>query len=116
MKPKRSGETLSAAAINQLIAKIKSAIVGGKGILVRRSGDQIIIETERGGISGSRSAAPPSALPTIWYTAASKATLTDASTVSATALARVQSETSENGMVCIVNPDGDGWDAINFCE
>ncbi len=116
MSPRRRGDDLTASTINQLMAKIRASIVGGKGILIRRGGDQIIIETARGGIGGSNGGAPSTAAPTLWYTAASKATLTDASTVSATALARVQSETSENGMVCIVNPDGDGWDAINFCE
>jgi len=53
--------------------------------------------------------------PTIWYTATSKAGLPDASTVEETALGRVTAG-DQAGMVCVVNPDKDGWDAINFFE
>lgn len=52
---------------------------------------------------------------TIWYEAESKGELPAASTVPRTALGRVTSGYQE-GMVCVINPDGDGWDAINFFE
>ncbi len=55
MSPRRRGDDLTASTINQLMAKIRASIVGGKGILIRRGGDQIIIETARGGRSSGRS-------------------------------------------------------------
>jgi hypothetical protein len=51
----------------------------------------------------------------IWYTATTKAGLPDATTVAITALGRVTGG-ADNGMICVVNEDGDGWDALNFCE
>jgi hypothetical protein len=51
----------------------------------------------------------------IWYTATSKAGLPDASTVAETALGRVTSG-AQQGMICVVNPAKNGWDAINFFE
>jgi len=49
----------------------------------------------------------------IWYTATSKAGLP--SGVAETSLGRVTAG-SQKGMVCVRNPDNDGWDAINFME
>lgn len=51
----------------------------------------------------------------IWYEAATKAELPDPATVAATALGRVTSGALA-GMVCVVSPDGESWDAINFLE
>ena len=49
----------------------------------------------------------------IWYTATTKAGLE--SDVPQTSLGRVTAG-AELGMVCVRNPDNDGWDAINFFE
>lgn len=51
----------------------------------------------------------------IWYTAATKAELLNDETILETALGRVTGG-AQQGMVCIRNPNNDGWDAINFFE
>lgn len=51
----------------------------------------------------------------IWYTAESKGELPEARTVPQTSLGRV-TDGPQKGMICVINPDWDGWDAINFFE
>lgn len=50
-----------------------------------------------------------------WYEAPTKAELQNDSSVPRTAFGLV-TEGDQNGMVCIRNPDNDGWDAINVLE
>lgn len=50
----------------------------------------------------------------IWTTAATKAGL-DNDSVSETLLGRV-TEGPRKGMVCVRNPENDGWDSINYLE
>jgi len=105
-----AGQPITAAMLRQLAEKIVNSIKPGKGIVIRRAADQITIEAKAKGTAGSGGSGA-----TIWYTAETKAGLTDASTVAETALGRVTAGANQ-GMVCVVNPDKDGWDAINFCE
>lgn len=51
----------------------------------------------------------------VWYTATTKAGLPAASSVAETSLGRVTAG-AQAGMVCVVNPAKNGWDAINFME
>lgn len=108
----RPGGYITASMLALVAEKIKSSIKGGKGILVHRVADQVIVEARA---TGGRTA--QSTADTIWYTATTKAGLPSASTVEQTAMARITSDSSgELGMVCVVNPDRDGWDALNFFE
>lgn len=50
----------------------------------------------------------------VWTTAESKAELENG-TVSQTLLGRV-TDGSQKGMVCVRNPDNDGWVSINFWD
>lgn len=50
------------------------------------------------------------------FEASTKAGLTDASTVPASAIGRVDGVGSDNGMFCVPNPAKNGWDALNFFE
>lgn len=50
----------------------------------------------------------------IWYLATTKAGLPNTD-IAETALGRVTAG-AQKGMVCVRNPDNDGWDAINFFE
>lgn len=68
----------------------------------------------RGGSGGGGSGG--SAGENFHYLSTIKADLPDASTVDIRSFGRVDGVGSDNGMVCVPNPDGDGWDALNFFE
>jgi len=104
------GQAITAGMLRQVSEKIVGSIKAGKGIFIRRAADQITIELIDRGAKGGGSGGGLG-----WVTATTKAGLTDASTVAETMLGRVTAGANA-GMVCVVNPDKDGWDAINFCE
>lgn len=52
---------------------------------------------------------------TLWYEAPTKAELQNDSSVPRTSWGLVNAG-DDNGMVCVRNPDNDGWDAINVLE
>ena len=98
------GEQVTAAMLRQMWDKIRNSIKGGRGITIRRMGDEIMIEsTARGG--GTTAG-------TTWYTADTEAELPSASSVAETALARVTTG-ADAGVIFIVNPTKTGWSAIN---
>ena len=110
LKTPMAGQPITASMLRQISEKIRNSIKPGKGIFIRRAADELIIEATakgKGGGSGGGGV--------IWYTAETKAGLPDASTVAETALGRVTAGDNA-GMVCVVNPLKNGWDAINFCE
>lgn len=99
----------NAPVTHEFLAKIKhlilNSLIGGDGVLVERMGENVIIRLRaqpRGG-SGGRG----------MYTATTKAGLP--SGVGETSMGRVTAG-GDQGMMCIRNPDNDGWDAINVCE
>lgn len=50
------------------------------------------------------------------YVEATKAELPSAGSVDVRSMGRVDGSGSDNGMVCVPNPDATGWDALNFWE
>ena len=101
------GEQVTAAMLRQMWDKIRNSIKGGRGITIRRMGDEIMIEsTARGGGTTAASSV---------YTAETKAELPDASTVPETSFARVTAG-ADQGSVYVVNVNKNGWLSINFWE
>lgn len=106
----RRGEHVTAARETSLITQLRRMIVAGRGILVKSAGDQVIIEAKPGiGGTGGKS----SGAFTWMKTATTKAGLEEP--VNEIWFGRVTAG-DDKGMVCVRNPDNDGWDAINFFE
>lgn len=110
LKPPRRGERLTSDWQSHLVAAIHRYFVPGKGIRIKRMGDQAVISAEAVGGGGGGG----DVVGKIWYEAESKAELPTVN-VKQTALGRVTAGANK-GMVCIRNPDNDGWHAINFWE
>lgn len=108
VNPKRPGERATASDRNHIVDMVKRMIVGGTGILVKRAGDQIVIEA-RAGVGGGHASPDPSANS---YVKGHQATtfegLPDPETVRPIDIARV-TEGDDQGMMCYVSPDGETW-------
>lgn len=105
------GQAIRAADLKKIVALIMQCVKGGKGILVERAGQSVIIKTEEGQRGGSGVGGG-------WnnfYDATTKAGLTNAANVPEKSFGRVTAG-AQKGMVCVPNPDRDGWDALNFFE
>lgn len=107
------GQALPAGALNHVVEAVKRMIVAGTGMRIERAGDQIVLHAKgqpmaRGGGGGG------DAVAQIWTTASTKAGL-DNDSVSELLLGRVTAG-SQKGMVCVRNPDNDGWVSINFWD
>lgn len=105
------GQAIRAADLKKIVALIMQCVKGGKGILVERAGQSVIIRTEdgpRGGRGGGGQ--------TIWYTAASKAALPDAADgIISTALGRVTTGTLQ-GACFVRHPTTDDWVSFTHLE
>lgn len=109
------GQAIRAADLNKIVALILQCVKGGKGILVERAGQSVIIRTE----DGPRGAGGGGGLgggETIWYRAASKAALPDAGDgVASTALGRVTAGTLQ-GACFVRHPTTDDWVSFTHLE
>ena len=104
-------QPIGANALRRILDMILEFIKPGRGIRVERRGQQVYIhvaQTGRGTGSGGGG-------PTIWYTATTKAGLPEGDGIAETALGRVTAG-ANMGMVCVRNPDNDGWVSINVLE
>jgi hypothetical protein len=109
MQPPRNGDKLTPDILRRMKALILQTVKGGPGILVKRVGESVVVEA-----TGQQGGKPASGAAQGWVTATTKAGLVDPP--NNRYLARVDGSGSDDGMVCIANPDGSGWDAINFFE
>lgn len=89
---------------------ILNLVQEGKGIRVERRGFRVFVHATGVGGKGTGSSGGR-----IWYTASTKAGLPEGDGIAETALGRVTAG-ADVGMVCIRNPDNDGWDAITHLE
>jgi hypothetical protein len=107
----RSGQPLRADALNHIVAAVLRMVVGGKGINIKSAAGKIVVEAEgqpipRGG-GGS-------AEPELWCkVATTKAGLEEP--VAEIYFGRVTAG-DDKGMVCVRNPDNDGWNAFTHFE
>lgn len=110
VKPARAGEAIRSADLQKIVALILQTVKGGRGVLVKRVGQSIIIEAEQGKVASGGGGGSGS----VFYSAKTKAGLP--SEPNLYKFGRVDGVGADNGMVCVVNPDHDGWDALNFFE
>ena len=110
VRPPRRGEAITAADMNKIVALILQTVKGGRGVLVKRVGQSIVIEMGRGKVATGGGGGSNN----VFYSATTKAGLP--SEPNLYKFGRVDGVGSDNGMVCVVNPDHDGWDALNFFE
>jgi len=109
VEPPKKFQPVGAPFFAHLKHWILNMMEGGRGVTLERAGDRVIIHadgTSRGFGGGGGGIT--------WYEATTKAGLPNTS-IAETALGRVTAG-SQKGMVCVRNPDNDGWDAINFWE
>jgi len=104
------GKLLSADMVNTIVAAMKRMVVGGDGIRVEVMGDQIRINAKRQLIPVGRGGGGD----TLWCkTATTKAGLEEP--VGEIYFGRVTAGTDQ-GMMCVRNPDNDGWNAFTHFE
>lgn len=111
VKAPGQGQEINASDLNKIVALILQCVKGGRGIQVERVGQSVIIKATGGGAGGG-------SFGTGWnnfYDATTKAGLDNAANVPEKSFGRVTAG-SQKGMVCVPNPDRDGWDALNFFE
>lgn len=105
----RYGEPVTAGMMAKIKHLILNCVKAGNGIQVNRVGQSVVISLQpapKGGGTGGGASD--------WITATTKAGL--AAPPSNIYMARVDGVGTDDGMVCVANPDGSGWDAINFFE
>lgn len=109
-QPPKKFQALSSNDLVKLKNWIYNLVTAGQGIRIERSNDRVIVHAETAG-KGFGGMGTGSGL---WMkTATTKAGLEEP--VSEVYFGRVTAG-AQQGMVCVRNPDNDGWDAINFFE
>lgn len=106
----RRGEPITSADMQKIVALILQTVKGGRGILIKRVGQSIIVEAEQGrAVGGSGS----SAFHSWCKVAPTKAELEEP--VAEIYFGRVTAG-DDIGMMCVRNPDNDGWNSFTHFE
>lgn len=111
VRPPGQGQAINASDLRKMLALILQCVKGGRGIQVERVGQSIIVSQQagtRGGGGGGTGG-----VGTWCKTATTKAGLEEP--VSEVYFGRVTSGADE-GMMCVRNPDNDGWNAFTHFE
>lgn len=110
VKAPGQGQAINASDLRKMLALILQCVKGGRGIQVERVGQSVIIKATGNGGGGGQGGGWNN-----FYDATTKAGLIGATNVPEKSFARVTAG-AQKGMVCVPNPDRDGWDALNFFE
>lgn len=107
----RAGQALTADSLNHAVRALLGMIKPGRGILVKPMGNNIEISAEGQGIPRGGGGDPGAG---VWCkTATTKAALEEP--VSEIYFGRVTSG-DDGGMMCVRNPDNNGWNAFTHFE
>lgn len=107
------GNKIKSSDLDKMVALILKTVRGDNhSIFVERAGQSVIIKLGKGVRSGGGGGGGGD---TFHIEATTKAGLTDASTVSRKTLGFVTTG-GDIGMVCVVNPAGNDWNAITHLE
>ena len=101
VRPPRRGEAITAADMNKIVALILQTVKGGRGVLVKRVGQSIVVEMEQGKVAtGGGGGGDPFVYGDTFATLPSVTAVNKFGRVTTGA---------DKGMTCVVNPDADGW-------
>lgn len=108
------GQEITAALIMKIRALIIGTVKPGPGIIVQRQGEAVFIGLENGGKGGSGGSIGGGG-DAFHIEAETKAALPSAASTNRRTIGFITTG-GDVGMVCVINPDQDGWDAINVLE